>query len=442
MHKAILSQTSDDSVNFSLVKAISVDFSIVLLGYILQFLLNSFLTHHLSVSDYGLYSTLIAAIMTASFIALCGSDEASVRFLPQYLKQKQMSKLFGAIVYYLAFIAAIAIIISLMVGFVDYYLLQVEVLPSENQLILRYLWIIPAYALFELLTTVLRGLQRVYMSVVTYYFLFPLFTLVILVLSNYKSHHLLSLENAIEAFVFACSIVIIIQAVALFKSLQHKLVPIAALAFEVKNWFTVGVQLLLTITLFFMQQSILSLLLKLTHHNSQTIACYNVVYLVASSLWLFSTANGSIIGPSIAPAAKSNDMKTLQRLANTGLLVTIVPGLLLYFVFVLWGKPILGHFGEAYRSGYHALLVLSLGNLIGLVMCTPMWLLEYAANTALLVKITLLGFTVVLCISAVLCYFWGLIGAAAATVLLEISFLIIFSYLLKTRMGIKLFSLR
>jgi O-antigen/teichoic acid export membrane protein len=440
-YKTVFGKINGNNIPLSLIKSIGVDFSIVLLGYILQFLLNSFLTHHLSVSDYGLYSTLMAAIMTVSFIALCGNDEASIRFLPQYLNQKQDDKLLGAIIYYLAVIVIISIATALIINIVNHYLLQVITLSMEDQLILRCLWIIPVYALLELLTTVLRGLQRVYISVVTYYFLFPLFTLIILILLNHKFHHLLSLKNAIEAFIFACLLVIIIQVATLFKSLQHKLAQRAILTFEVKTWFTVGVQLLLTVTLFFMQQSMLSLLLKATHHNAQTIACYNVVYLVASSLWLFSTANGSIIGPSIAPAAKNNDVKTLQKLANTGLLVTVIPGLALYFVFVLWGKPILGHFGEAYRSGYDALLVLSLGNIIGLAMCTPMYLLEYAANTALLVKVTLVGFTCVLGISVAFCYFWGLVGAAASTVLLEISFLIIFSYLLRTRIGIKLFSL-
>src|SRR3989338_2632699 len=134
-------------------------------GYALTFLLNSILAHALTPVNYGEITAILATATLFTAIILLGNDEASVKFIPDYLSQKDYAHLHRLIRYYYRYVAALCLLLFII--FVGISVLLANSHLSIN-ITVRYLWITPILAMLTFFMMILRSLNAANSSLLTY----------------------------------------------------------------------------------------------------------------------------------------------------------------------------------------------------------------------------------------------------------------------------------
>jgi len=146
----------------------------------------------------------------------------------------------------------------------------------------------------------------------------------------------------------------------------------------------------------------------------------------------------SAISPKIATMYANDEIKELELLlqrVNNGL---ILIGLFSLVTFILFGKVILGLWGEEFKLAYPILVVLSLGQFFNIASGPVGNILVMTDNEKLIMNIT----SITVCLNLILNYFlieeYGGFGAAIATSITTFLNMAICYFYVKKRLGINI----
>ena len=107
-----------------------------------------------------------------------------------------------------------------------------------------------------------------------------------------------------------------------------------------------------------------TLILGASRHSSE-VAIYGVVFRLAVMVSMPLLITNAVLPPIIAELYSKNEKRKLERGLRSAATLVTIPAIILFGIFLIWGKDILSIlFGEQYRVGYPILVILSLGQLI------------------------------------------------------------------------------
>jgi len=154
------------------------------------------------------------------------------------------------------------------------------------------------------------------------------------------------------------------------------------------------------------------IILELNHPNQLVVSAYAVAFQTGTFVVLLATATNRLYAPRISELLASGNNQAMRktarrRLGLMGPLTTVY--LVLIFVF---GRSILGMFGQEFVSAYPALCVIATGASISTLFSLAPTYLQYTGRSGivLLAMLASVALNLVLCIP--LSYYFGALGAA------------------------------
>lgn len=411
-------------------------------AYALIYLENFVLSHVFNAIDYGEISAILSISVFLAHLLLLGNSTASVRFIPLYLKTKNYKKFHGLIRHYLYYVFSLCTLVFIILFSFSILIWNFTWHPFNFifNVTWEYLWITPLVALGFFYQMILRSLNAPIASIYSASVL-PIL-LFIFGLEFFKyCFGTISLKSAL--FMYSCILILIIIGQTL-KTVQ--LADQQGLTFrgiEAKDtWFSTGIQLMFISLFANSEQGIANLLLKLFGHgNASSIGLLNVVYTLTNSMWVAYIACSTLFDDSITPEAQAKNIPKLQALVNKSNLITFSLGLLIFCIFLFFGKTLLGYFGGFYVSGYTVLLIVAGGNLFSLAAGLSLDLAEYALPPKKLMFINIGICFIFVSIGAVLIHFYELYGGAIIIALCQMGMTTAYSSILRKKYSLKAFSI-
>ncbi|MCD6046616.1 MAG: polysaccharide biosynthesis protein [Gammaproteobacteria bacterium] len=406
------------------------------LGYFFRYFNSIFLTHWLSIQDYGHYSLVTSLVTFTGILVLFGIDKVTIKFLPAYLEKKSWGEicgLFKHIIYFLSLVFLILFGLSFVIiswsQYSDYFL---------HNTFWQYLWLVPFYALSLILSALLRVYNLRLMSMASQGISRYFFSLLLIVLFKIFLGKI-TLFTSLLAYLGGIFICIMISVIALKNQVYWQKIRHTLPVLHLRKWILIGLQLMLSVLILSTEPSIITILLKVFNHEIKLLALYNISYMLNGLIWISSSACASIFTTGISKAAAEKNQQKLQFIYNLGTITMIVPGMVIMLVYIFFGKEILSHFGSSYVAAYPALMVLTFGSYATLFTGMSVYFLEYALPPAVLMKATIIISTLSIAVGSIFCYYYGLVGAAIASTILQFSLGISYGIMVKVYLKLKPF---
>ena len=427
-------------INFD--KKIGLTLLIAIVGYVFHYLFNIELSHAFSTENYGEIQAILSISVFLAHILLLGNATASVKFIPEYIKTKNYSKLHGLVKYYSSHVI-VAMILAFFILLIFSFFIQNFTWNNFNfnfDTTWKYLWIAPIFALFIFFYEILMSLNAPFSSLLSHK-VFPKF----LFLLSFEFFRFffgtMSLKITICLYSIILAFVILGEVLKINQVVDKKIFTSHDIETD-KSWFSTSIRLMFAIILIQNGTGIINLLLKLFGEDSaSSIAVLSIVQVLTFCMWISYTACSDLLDSSIAPAAQAKNTTNLQSIINKGNCITFSFGLIIFCIFVFFGKTLLRHFGEFYVSGYVPLLIVAGGNLIGLAAGLSSNILEYALNPKELLFLNLGGGIVIILVGSPLIYLYGLYGGAITFALISAGLTIAYGVALRKRLNLRAFSI-
>lgn len=436
-----MDKTSNETLNTSdLIKSSAMALVIIVTAYFLNYGINVMLARWLGGEIYGDYAAGINALRITAVVMLLGMDYAIIRFIPEYISVADWSAASGYLRHSFGLLMRIGLstfFIGLALGFVLYIFGVGGILAFEkSHPFFLFLWAIPLVALNTYFGKLLRGTQHIYLSLVTLNIAQPI-TLFLMLAVFMLIGHQVNVYEAMFSFVISTVMVLLWQSIAIYNSLPPQVMQ-SKPRYESK-WMSVAIQLFVSGFLMANFNSIVVILSEIFDPTEKNTGILFAIFTICNSLWLIAAALLTVMGPLISPAAKQNDKAKLQLLTNVSISVMFSGGLLLLFVMILFGKNILQHFGASFVTGYPALVTLTAVFAFALMNGVSVSLLQYSGHQNILIKISIICTILLIILSGILSYFYGLMGSVIAACIVQVLLSLSASFWVRKKLGVKPF---
>ena len=321
------------------------------------------LARTLAPDGYGVYSFSFAIVALVQLIHNSGLNNTVIRYGAQY-RAKGKRELFMGL-WMFGFAASVAY--GLCVAFVLVIATQLDWLPESSAVSAETLLIALISIIFLPLLSFLGASIRVIDPGVKGQFpqflIKPWILITILILCILFSPQLISANIAISMQGLAAFITFFV-ALYWFNKYRSQQLKVSYLAYEVRAWLSAMLPLFLLGSLMLINTHADVLMLGI-FGTSHDVGLYKVASSGASIVGLALAAANIYLAPKVAETFSKGQLDSLQRLLTLSARSTFAVAVVSASIFFLFGSELLEVvFGQAYRSAYGMLLILTLGQLI------------------------------------------------------------------------------
>ena len=402
-------------------------------GAAITFLTQIFLARWMGASEFGVFVLAFSWCILLSTLSTGGFRIASIRFIGEALAKSDRDYLLG----YVRSSRRITTIISLIVIVIGCVALLALDTFGRFQHVTVYaiaLLTVPFFALLNLYSSFANAFSRFALSFIPQNIYRPLLFLVV-TLIVWQMTRSLDADAAIAANLISFMIVTGVTAVVVSKLLKRETAG-AVPRYETRTWIMTAAPLLL-VALFTGYFPSLMMILAGPFLPSDQIAvfhaCFRIVMLISFGL----VAIDAFTGPQLVKLITDKQSDELQRLVNRITRLRFWAALAAVVLLIPAGKPLLGLFGSEFMAGYPVLLILAGSQLIqaGAGPVTRLISLSGHQNSSIRVFATSIVAAGVL--TALLAPLFGTAGAAVATLLVTVLWVIWMRVIVASRLQIR-----
>lgn len=400
--------------NFSrLIKDVSTVFLIQVSALALGYILNIFIARTVGASDYGHYVFATSWAFLLPIFGGLGFTVSVLKFLPVYMDSEKWSHVKGIL---LAFNLTTFIGTALLAVIVWLVISQTASTDISLPILAVGLSIAPFVALRDLNEETLRGLQKVVLAFGPSRILQPV-TVIVVVAALWFSGTLTGLQ-AISALFASLVLVVMVQAVALWKTLPSAVMR-ATPAFTLNTWLSISLPLLVFKgAIVIVERSDILVIGFLLDSTSAGI--YGAASKIAGLTIFALTAVNAIIVPRIAPLYENNEHDKLQQLVRTASRLSFGGSLVIFAGLIVFSGFLLLVFGEEFVAGRTSLILLGVALVINSSMGPVGYLLAMTNYQRVLTVIFVTSAAVNIGLNLFLIPLMGLEGAAIATIISQL----------------------
>jgi O-antigen/teichoic acid export membrane protein len=147
------------------------------------------------------------------------------------------------------------------------------------------------------------------------------------------------------------------------------------------------------------------------------VGVFNVAERIATFTSITLVAINSIAAPKFAEFYGKNDVKGLEKIAKQSNKLIFWTALPIMAVIFLFPSFILGIFGEEFKTGFYALIILTVGQFINAISGSVVSILQMTGKEKVFQNIMVIATLLNVVLNAVLIPRYGIIGAALANML-------------------------
>ena len=362
----------------------------------------------------GIGQVLLAlnVVFILSQIAKFGMEDAMMRFIPMYVEQGDKARLKGTIYFALKCCFFISIIFILVVILLSKFI-SINIFHSEGLAMLLPIVTIAILtnAMRGVIGGILKGYRETFKAVFPEFCVSPFLRLVIFLLLCIKGGTPLF---AIYSFVTGEIIATLLSGAFLLKRVKR--IKSEEGKIEYKKIIDVAFSMVfaggLTIILFTQADLWIVGMFQAT----SSVGIYGVVTKLVMLIILPLGTLSAIIPPLIASIYTSGDIAELKSLISESSRWILSLSMPIILILLLEGDVILQLvFGEKFVSGYTALLILALGQLINASTGLVGYLLQMTGGHRIIMKINLFWGILNVILNIILVPRFGIVGAAIST---------------------------
>jgi len=170
--------------------------------------------------------------------------------------------------------------------------------------------------------------------------------------------------------------------------------------------------------------------------NSNDVGLYSVAARVAMLTSIFLQISNSTVSPKVAALFEEGKIKDIEKMVQRVTKGLGVIGLISLFFYIIAGKLILGLWGNEFEDAYLILVLLSLGQFVNIATGASGVILIMTGYEKVQSKISIIFMFTTVVLTVLFTYFFGLVGAAFATMLNVVGVNITKMLFVKLKLGI------
>jgi len=274
---------------------------------------------------------------------------------------------------------------------------------------------IPAYTLINMNAGVLQGLKQLKKYVSIRYVLHHAggLLLFLIILLFYTDSHIVILAYTISMYFIAATSYFWVRKEWKYLSLNISELP--------SNINTSGLLLtaspfMIAALLFFVKGWIDTILIGV-FMNETDVGVYNIAVKLTALLGVTLSAVSAVSTPMYSEAYSSGDKQRLKSHVHQSSAIVFYTSFPLFLVLILFPEQILSLFGEEFRTGKTALIILAFGGVINAYFGVAGYFMKMTGCQVVLQRITFVTVIIGLLLNIYLIPIYGIEGAAGATAL-------------------------
>jgi O-antigen/teichoic acid export membrane protein len=371
-----------------LLKKGGVSFFLRIGGQVVGFLLTLLIAQYFGAEGLGEYMLAVVVLRIFTLIAKLGMDTASIRFIASFAKQKKWKSL----LFFLKKVYPILVFSSLFFSFIMYSLSDsiANFLKIHSAYIRVFSFFILPMVFFALHYQSLRGLKKIAAFSFFYRMSQAMFAIIIILI-------LLQFSEAPSIPFYAYIISLLFVSILSFISFWHVLKEkINNYEEEIVEYQTLKSILVIALPLMLAQsvQLIMTWTDKIMIGNMMSatdVGIYGVAFKLSMFASITLMAINSIAAPKFAEMYEEKNMDGLKKVAQKSTKIIFWSTLPLVIIFFLFPTFFLGIFGEKFKIGVNAFIILSAGMLISAFSGSVGNLLQMTGKQFVFMKILIVG---------------------------------------------------
>jgi O-antigen/teichoic acid export membrane protein len=431
MKKRLQNALKDNDFS-ELLKKGGISFFLRIGGQIFGFLLTLLIARYFGAEGLGEYMLAVVVLRIFTLIAKLGMDTASIRFIASFAKQKKWKSL----LYFRKKVVSTLLVTSIISSCLMYlFAVAIASLLNINPEYIRlFSFFILPMVFFILHYQSLRGLKKIAEFSFFYRMSQAIFTIIaFFILLQYSNN------SIVPFYAYATSLIIVsILAFVVFRSaLQVKIEENVEEEIEeksLKNILSVAMPLMFAQSV----QFIMAWTDKLMIGNMMTaedVGVYGVAFRLSMFASISLMAINSIASPKFAEMYGDNNIEGLKKVAQQSTKMIFWATLPLVILFFMFPELLLGFFGEQFKIGVYAFLLLSFGKLISSFSGSVGNLLQMTGKQLIYMNILLVGAIINVGLNYFLIPIYGINGAAIASMTSIIIWNLTMVYYVKKELG-------
>ncbi len=360
---------------------------------------------------YGLYTLSYAIVTLVSSICNLGLDDAMVRYTSVYRGKKQPKLLRGLAIFCSALVGVAGMLGALLVYSMLPAIVSVRHSFGIVPVLLIMMPIVPLLCMQGTWSAGLQGFKEFKWRVLTQRLLIPGVLLVLLIPVLVFFHNINSVAIALLVSIMFCTLVS-------FYFFFRKLTSISqqsARKYDLREWIGFAAPNLLTSIVETVLDAVDTVLLAIFAITNVAIGQYGaairIAIFVSMPLQIFNT----MFSPTIAELYSKGEKQKLSAMFKIVTKWALTSSLPLFWIVVLFAKPLLGISGNGFVPAWPLLIALAIGNLINVATGSVGYMLVMTGHQKITFLNSLVAIVFNIVLGVILIPRYGALGVAIAT---------------------------
>jgi O-antigen/teichoic acid export membrane protein len=417
-------------------RASLIAFSIRILSAVIAFVSQVILARLMGTFEYGVFVLVWVAMVIIGGLCPLGFQTAIIRFLPQYAKQKDFSRIRGMLVSSRIFV----LLFSSFVAAATVAIVHFGAEWFESYLILPFIVgaiALPMIAFGDMLDGTARAQGWPVRALGPTYILRPLLILILMV-SAWAMGYSINGVTALLCAVVATYVTSLVQFLVISNNLSNEFSS-GSRTIEMGYWLRVAFPIFLVEGFFFLLVNADILMVGLLMTPSDVAVYFATVKTIAVVHFVFFAVKAGVANL-FAARINDADQSALRDLARRSASWSFWPSLLMGVAVLIAGPYLLALFGAAFTDGYPLMFIMVAGVIIRASIGPAESLLNMSGNQNICAAIVGAVLAANIALNFALIPTYGLYGAALATTVATLLETLSLYYIVRSRLGISMFA--
>lgn len=400
----------------------SVTFIGLVFSYFMSFLSGIVITRMMGADEFGIFNVSRTLCETIAIFTKIGFDVGILRYLGEHYQQQgvSLSRISAVLNAVLVAVLLSSLIPVLLVVLGGGEILQNHVYHYRDfSLIMNVMvFTIPLMSLTQVLAGMLRGCLHSRVRVIGEYFLQPIVRFFIIVCLFYIGWRIwAAITGTVISFIvstgylwFIARRLFLQQASARekfgFQEIYSDLISVGRYSIVIS--MSVIVMMLLAKT---------DILMLGYLSSADNVGKYSVAQMLVTLIPLFNTALNQAVAPMLATLARNESFTEMRRIVHQHSRWVIITTLPLFFIIAFYGNTLVLIFGKEFTVTTPVFIVLSLSLLVYAVLSSSATMLSMTGHHMAEFRAIVIGLIFNILLNYILIPYFGVMGAASATLM-------------------------